>query len=531
MKVQKQHAKSSQAGVALFAALLTLMVLSAMAAALVYMTNTETQVNYHYRSEQVAYFSAKAGMEEARDRMMATNAASINGILPVNPPTNAGGILYILNEGNAPGTVQPWDSTNAYMDDELCHDGYGLNGLTTVSQDVRCTTVPTGGGWYQTVNSTLPWSGTSAALQFKWVRIARKLNGSIQNFPVNNGAALTQPVCWNGVNEVILTAANCQSMTPTTTPVYLVTSLAVSSTGARKMVQADVAVTPSQPSGVYGLFATGTGCGAVTLGGGAQTDSWNSANGGTYSTTVKQTGGSVGANGNVDLSGNGTSVGGNIGAESVALGPCPAGITSNGGAGVVPGQNPPNTFVAISPPLVLPTPPAPNPAPPTTNLSFNSSASMVPGTYGDIKVTGGATLTLSPGVYNINSIALAGNSVVNVSPAGQVTLNVAGSGVNVPVNFTGGSLSNTTQIPNNFQINYAGTNQLDISWGAGSYLVVDAPNAAIKLTGGSDIFGAIVGNTIDDKGGTNFHVDLSAALGVVPPSGNYVLLSFRHLAY
>ena len=156
---------------------------------------------------------------------------------------------------------------------------------------------------------------------------------------------------------------------------------------------------------------------------------------------------------------------------------------------------------------------------------------MVPGTYGDIKVSGGSTLTLSPGVYNINSITLVGNSILKVSPAGQVTLNVAGSGVNVPVSLSGGSLSNTTQVPNNFQINYAGTNGLDISGGAASYLVVDAPNAPVKLTGGSDMFGAIIANTIDDHGGTNFHVDLSAALGIVPPSGNYVSISFRHLAY
>ena len=156
---------------------------------------------------------------------------------------------------------------------------------------------------------------------------------------------------------------------------------------------------------------------------------------------------------------------------------------------------------------------------------------MVPGTYGDIKVQGGATLTLSPGVYNINSITLSGNSILKVSPAGQVTLNVAGSGANVPVDFSGGSLSNTTQVPNNFQINYGGTGRLDISGGAGSYLVVDAPNAPVKLTGGSNIFGAIIANTINDSGGTNFHVDISAGLGVIPPSGNYVLLSFRHLAY
>lgn len=209
MKRYKRHSQDPEAGVALATALLAIMLLSAIGAGLVFMTNIETLVNYNYRSEHVAYFAAKAGMEEARDRMMVTNSNSINGNLPVSAPSTAGGVLYILNEGNAPGTVRPWTAGNAYVDDELCHDGYALSGLTSASPDVRCTTVPTGSSWYQTVNSTLPWNGTSAALPFKWVRIALKLNGSIQNFPVNSSAATTALVCWNGATEVVLTAASC----------------------------------------------------------------------------------------------------------------------------------------------------------------------------------------------------------------------------------------------------------------------------------------------------------------------------------
>ncbi len=527
----KRSIKKREKGIALLSTLLALMVLSAIGAALVFMTNTETQVNFNYRSEQVSYFAAKAGMEEVRGRMMTTDPNTINAILPANVPSNAGGILYVLNEGNNPGSVQPWNAANAYFDDELCHDGYNINGLQSgISSDVRCTAAPGGGAWYSTTTSTLPWNGTSAAIPYKWVRVGLKLNGSIQSFPVNAGAALTQPVCWNGSTEVVLNAATCSAMTPIATPVYLLTALAVGSTGARKMVQADVAVTPSQPSGGFGLFATGNGCGSVDMTGGIFVDGWNSANGGTYATTKNNIDGSVGSNGNVNLSG-GALVGGNIGADNTTVGNCPDGISISGGAGQVTGTNPPNAYVAVSPPLVLPTPPAPSPAPPTGNVVINKSTSMVPGTYADIKVSGGSTLTLSPGVYNLNSISLSGNSIVKISPQGQVTFNVAGSGVTNPVDFSGGSISNFTGVPNNFQVNYGGTGGVSVSGGAGSYLVVDAPNAAVKLTGGSDVFGAIVGKTIVDSGGTNFHVDFSARIGAVPPSGNYVLISFRHLAY
>lgn len=527
----KRSTKKRESGIALLSTLLALMVLSAIGAALIFMTNTETQVNFNYRSEQISYFAAKAGMEEVRGRMMTTDPNTINALLPVIVPANNGGILYVLNEGNNPGSVQPWNAANAYFDDELCHDGYSINGLQSgISSDVRCTAAPNGAAWYSTTTSTLPWNGTGAAIPYKWVRIGLKLNGSIQNFPVNAGAALTQQVCWNGVNEVILNAATCSAMTPIATPVYLLTALAVSSTGSRKMVQADVAVTPSQPSGGFGLFATGNGCGSVDMTGGIFVDGWNSANGGTYATTKNNIGGSVGSNGNVSMSG-GVLVGGNVGADNTTQGACPDGITSSGGSGLVGGQNPPNQYVAVSPPLVIPTPPAPSPAPPTGNVAIHNNTSMVPGTYADLKLTGGAILTLSPGVYNINSISLSGNSTVKISPAGQVTLNVAGSGAANAVDFSGGSISNTSGVPNNFQVNYSGTGGVNVSGGSGSYIVVDAPNAAVKLTGGSDVFGAIVAKTIQDSGGTNFHVDFSARIGALPPSGNYVLISFRHLAY
>lgn len=536
----KRSTQKREAGIALLSTLLALMVLSAMGAALVFMTNTETQVNFNYRSEQVSYFAAKAGMEEARGRMMATDPNTINALLPTTVPADSGGVLYVLNEGSAPGTVQPWATGNAYMDDELCHDGYALTGLETgTTSDVRCTTVPSSTTWYQTTTSQLPWSGTAAALPYKWVRVALKLNGSIQNFSVNAGAAANQPVCWNGVNEVILTAANCAAMNPVTTPVYLLTAMAVSSTGARKMVQADVAMTPTQPSGGFGLFATGNGCPTISLSGGASPsgiiiDAWSSANGGTYAGTKSNSGGNVGSNGTVQMSG-GVHVGGNVGADNTNQGVCPDGINLSGGAGLVAGQNPPNAFVTVSPPITIPSPPAPSPAPPTTVMTITptvGSKNLVPGTYGNISISGGATVTIAPGVYNINSLSLSGGSTLKVTPNGQVTLNVAGAGGVNPLNFSGGTLANQTGVPNDFQVNYGGTTgAITISGGSSSYLVVDAPNVPVTFSGGSDIFGVVVGSKITDTGGTNFHVDTSARVGAAPPSSNFNLISFRHVAY
>src|SRR5260370_40611761 len=65
-----------------------------------------------------------------------------------------------------------------------------------------------------------------------------------------------------------------------TNPVYVITSLAVSGSSTRKMVQAEVALDPAQPF-PYGLYATGTSClhPALRLNGGGNcnpfTDSFN----------------------------------------------------------------------------------------------------------------------------------------------------------------------------------------------------------------------------------------------------------------
>src|ERR1700720_2773702 len=143
----KSHPES---GVALLFALFTLFLLSAIAASLVFMTNTETSVNNNYRSERVSAFAAKAGMEEVRDRMAALNTAAK---LPTTFPPAAGSVLYVLNEGNAPGTVQPWVAGNTYMDDEMCHDFAVVQGQQP-APNVRCTTAP---------SSALLVAGTLAA--------------------------------------------------------------------------------------------------------------------------------------------------------------------------------------------------------------------------------------------------------------------------------------------------------------------------------------------------------------------------------
>ena len=547
-------------GVALLFVLFTLLLISAIAVSLVFMTNTETSVNTNYRLERVSSFAAKAGMEEVRDRMQTLGQANLlpgqingNTIPGVFPPA-AGSVLYVLNEGNAPGTVQPWVQGNTYMDDELCHDFAGVQ-LNQPASDVRCTTPPTQAmqvpaALLNPVTSNYPWNGTAAALPYKWVRVTLKVNNSVQNYPVSTPvtpANQTTQVCWNGSTELLVNVdLNCQDNSvpgnplvgQVATPVYMITSMAASATGStRRMVQAEVALPPAQPFG-YGLFATGTSCPAINLHGGGNTnpftDAYSSKAGPYGGGNLSATGGAIGANGGVSLTGH-AMVGGNIGVQSLPGNPiqvpCAGGdyTTTGANAGLYNpnGNGPnPNQLTQLLQPVVFPTPPDPTPLP--TAASPQPGNPAVPGTYGDINLNG--VLTLAPGVYNIHSLTIGGGSgAVNVNPKGAVVLNFPSSSA-TPITLSGQGILNSTLIPNDMQINYGGTGTISITGKGASYAIIDAPNAAIAVSGNGEFYGRLVGKTIDYGGNGKFHFDTASSLS---PTSNaiYQLISLREVTY
>lgn len=569
-KLRETWMNKRERGVALVFAIFTLLLISALAASLVFMSNTETSVNSNYRNERVSSFGAKSGMEEIRDRMAlpTTDPKSLlnllPGILAGNPlpgvfPPAANSVLYVVNEGTAAGTVQPWVAGNAYMDDELCHDFAGVQAGAQPASDVRCTTPPTaamlvaGENAGAPVASTYPWAGTKAALTYKWVRVTLKQSGSNQNYPVNAGFPAAQ-VCWSGTAEILVNAPDliCQdnidpaSLTippaiKSATPVYMVTALAVSATGTtRKMVQAEVAQPPAQPFN-YGLYATSPVCPALNFHGGGNsnpaTDSYNSKNG-AYGVNGNQfnTGGSIGSIGGVSLSGH-SEIGGNVGVQSLpgagAQVPCPGGdyLTSGGQAGIYNpnGNNPnPNVLVQLSqPPPSFPTPPDPSPMP--TAASPQPANPAVPGTYGAISTNG--TLTLAPGVYNIYSLSISGGAgSITVNPPGAVVLNFPSTNTGSVISITGQGINNTTQIPNNFQINYGGTGTIFIKGSGAQYAVVDAPNSNLSVAGNGDFYGRMIGGTIDYGGNGKFHYDTASMLRPTNNAG-FQLISYREITY
>ena len=341
------QSRNGEHGVALLFCLFALLILTAITASLIMLSGTETSVNANYRSEEIAFFAAKAGIYEALDRMQQSNAHSIAAQIPTATPSATGGVLYIINSGSSL-TVQPWDTANAYFDDEFCHEGYTIAGMTSAPPDVPCTTLPTGTTWYTTVTSNYPWSGTSTAMPYEWVRINWKQNSSqtylsggtppaTSTYSVNSTGAASTPACWNGGSEMLLSTPagvtpaytscenyqSCGTTQPSlSTPVLLITALAVTSNGSRQMVQAEAALNPPTVTvpacginDAYGFFAYGAGfsCSnpSFTIAGNACVDGYNSALG-TYSATHQASLGNIGTNQGLVEQGSSTNVGGTI---------------------------------------------------------------------------------------------------------------------------------------------------------------------------------------------------------------------------
>lgn len=235
-KTKNPRVQARQRGVALIASILTLVLIAAITAGMIVLSTTETNISANFKDEQRAYFSAKAGMEEVRDRFRnntTPSSDSIRAILPTALPGNSNSVLYILNPLNGE-TVSPW-STH-YPDDEICKEN-----LVTGSS-ITCTNgLPTGSGWYTTANATSTYAA-SPVLDWKWVRITLKQNNQFASFNVSgsSGANPSYQACWSPTLGSEYADSNPGCTSPNL-PVYILTALAVTPSGSRRMIQAEMA--------------------------------------------------------------------------------------------------------------------------------------------------------------------------------------------------------------------------------------------------------------------------------------------------
>jgi type IV pilus assembly protein PilX len=474
--------RSNQKGSALLFALIMILVISVMGTSLMFLSQSETWSSMNYRMMSQARYGAESGLSVAAD--------------------------FILNNYTAPATAGA---------DPLGNYNTNVSPVTYNGQPVVLSSI--------SGQSNYPVGAVVTAY-----RNALTNPGSLAagNTTVNYNAAAT-----------LLSMGTVMSYgNPVTVQMWRITADG-SIAGVRNSREEVTVIMERQitPSNVYAAFATADGCSALVFSGGGMTNSYDSSklavNGAgvaTFPSTFDTYGGNVGANGNMAENGAKTTIYGTFSSPDTGVGNCSGGNvtawTDNGNAQVTGGLVKLPQIVAFPSPVI----------PPPGVINYDNSnpppSPLPPGPYGDISLSGHTELDLTPGVYNINSISESGaNTSVVIAPDpishlyGPVTINVAGVNQATPVDLTGNGIQNSTLNPALLQINYAGTGTIKIAGNTSSAAVVYAPNASVTLTGGSDFFGAILGKSVSDAGGTNIHYDRNLSKNSFMVS-NYMLDSF-----
>jgi len=142
---------------------------------------------------------------------------------------------------------------------------------------------------------------------------------------------------------------------------------------------------------------------------------------------------------------------------------------------------------------------------------------------GTLNLVGSSTQTLTSGNYRYSSINLSGAAKLILS--GKITLHVDGNvllsggsslviasgsavmyvnGSRIDIN--GGSIVNSTLDPANFVIyGSSGVTTVNLSGGTNLHGLIFSPAADIKVSGGHQTYGAIIGKTVNLSGGVSVH--------------------------
>ena len=484
--------RSNEKGVALILALILVFVLSVLAVSIMFLSQSETWASMNYRMMTQARYGAEAGLNAAADYLANTY---------VGPPSVADPIV-VYNTTTWP--VQFAGAPVVLSSGANPPSNYPVPGVVLAFQGAANGTVAAG-------NVNVNYQTTATLLSMYVVTVFDSPNPqAIQTWQITSTGSIA------GIRNA---------------------QVQVSAIMEREI----------DPTFEYATFGKSKGCGSLTFGGGAYTNSYDSALAAGGAVATQNYGGNAGSNGNLNENGSPTVINGTFSTPRTGVGSCAAGgvdaWTNNGGATVTGCVSPtctpcqPSAYIKCVSPMSqnvnYPTPTVPPPG--TTNLNVSNTQSLLPGSYGDITMNGHGVLNLYPGVYNINSINDSGaNTMIVINPVlgssppvyAPVILNVTGNGISTPVYLTGNSLQNPSLVAANFQIVYAGTGTIAIRGGSQAAGVIYAPNAAVSLSGGSDWYGSAIGNTVTVQGGTGVHYDreLDKTAYTV---GNWMLDSFN----
>jgi Tfp pilus assembly protein PilV len=533
-------------GIALILVLLAMLVLSVLAAAIVFTARSETFASYNYKLDSQADYLAKAGIQRA------VNWFRSNHYQPVTE-SNAD-IYYLVTSGGSPFNLFTSNASPV-----ICKSGCPSN-----NSSVQLIGFGGGSSNYPDINNT---ESTPR-------EVAEAFTSDL-NDPANTRvAADADDSGYFNVNAVLLNyqTVNVGYLPPlTVTPVetWLITSKATWTGGSgstTRVATAEEQATvqpiyiPTWGNALYGFCS-------VTMQGssGTCTDAFNSSLGAygggnpsvasgkcdsSTASNVIAAGANVGANGGVTLGSNVT-VAGDVVIGSGAGSSCSASGYSGSSSSVLgqvingPHKDPPPapTFRANFPngapsyslgsgnvqvlplgatwsstPFPQTTGVTPATSSPCMDMTCNgtaahpyeiSSVSMTGGGKGGnapyLELVGGSD-PLNPVYYDIDSLS---QNQGEIDVSGYVVLNIKSS---LSIGGLGVTNGVATSIPPQaVVINYAGTNGVSISGNGAVSALLNAPNATVSLGGGGSggyFVGAIQANNVSVQGGYPVHYDV-----------------------
>ncbi len=502
--MNNQEAKfKKQKGVALIITLVVLFLLSALAASLIFATQSEMWASANYRLMTQSRYAAEAGAQAA--------------------------LNYFENTYPAP--------TNT-----------ALFNMTTMP--VQCV-----GGTCTTAGSAVTLDATSSSATGNYPHTPSATVQSAFNSAFYNQSIPGMANATYSVKAELLAMSGPSQQTWQITSIGSISNVKNATTQVIETVQSN-----STPTFQYGLYATGAFCKSVIIDGGSLTDGYNSNLGAYGGANVNTSGGSVGSAGNVYISG-GSHLDGNVYTPYyTSSGNCSGSVTglwNNGGTVTGTEQN-------ITPPNYQNpgfTSPYTYTLAGSGYTSYTSAQTLTQGTYNGIATSGGGSLltfsggtyilgdvmidgvgiVLNAGTYYVNSFTASGGANVTIA-SGPVILvinpnynptipngawpndknpncsNNIGNPPFCPFDVQGGSSIVNNLSPAMFEIEYGGTSNIVLSGGSHAAGVVYAPSAAVTITGGSPWSGGIIGKTIDNEGGSAIHYD-TALQSLFPLAG------------
>jgi hypothetical protein len=488
--------RTNERGIAMLIALFMMLALSVVATSLMTISQTETDSSHNYRLMSQARYGAESAIHQATNYILYTYPAPAQADL-VNYDLTSSPVKW----GNKPVVLTTNAAKSNYPDDGV---KAAFAAAAQGSLDVKASPVDFG--------------ATATLLSMR----------SITNFYSDQPVTIQT---WEITGDGTITAAK----------------------GALVEVSA---VIERQPIPIFGYaaFATAEGCAALSLKGGATTNSYDSTwalDPVTHTPVIANTWGNLGTNGNLTEVGNTTVAHGSLSTPRQGVGSCSANNitaeTLTGGATVDDGLN------RLPQKITYPNPAPINPAPPLDSQSFKKTlgcpaspvvvycaasangATITPPSastevyLGNVTINAQAVLHLHAGTYDMNSFTMEAGSEIVIDD-GPVIINIAGlnadgSTMATPVTVTGQGIVNTSFKSTDLQIVYGGTGEVKLAGGDNTAAVVYAPNATSNITGGADLYGAIIVHDLTEAGGAAIHYDRHLQIMMLTPD-NYRMSAF-----